>query len=392
MINEAGPPPRTAVFITSIAFSLANFRGPLLRDFVARGFAVKALAPDYDDKTRAAVLALGVEPIDIELDRTGLRPLHDLRAAIALWRLLRELKPDLVFNYFIKPVIYGGLAAWMAGVPSRFALVAGLGYIFTPDGERDPLKRKLLRFVARQLYRLGFAASQRVFLQNADDLAYFTERRILPSRKAVLLNGTGVDLNELRVSAIPAGPPVFLLMARLLREKGIAEYVEAARILRRDTIGVRFVLLGGLDPNPGGFTLCDVEAWTRDGLIEWLGHVDDVRPHLARASVFVLPSYREGKPRSTQEAMAMGRPIVTTDAPGCRDTVIDGVNGFLVPPRDAGALTVAMRRFIDDPALIAPMGLQSRRLAEERFDVRAINAIMLSVMNVDAVEGSGPWP
>jgi glycosyltransferase involved in cell wall biosynthesis len=173
-----------------------------------------------------------------------------------------------------------------------------------------------------------------------------------------------------------------MLMARLLREKGIYEYVEAARAVRQQHPHARFLLLGGTDPNPGALTREEVAAWVAEGVVEWLGHVDNVRPWIASTSVYVLPSYREGKPRSTQEAMAMSRPVITTDAPGCRDTVIEGVNGFLVPVRDSAALADAMMRFIDQPELIPRMGRESRRIAEERFDVHRINRVMLVEMGI----------
>jgi glycosyltransferase involved in cell wall biosynthesis len=179
-------------------------------------------------------------------------------------------------------------------------------------------------------------------------------------------------------------PITFLLMARLLREKGIGEYAAAARAVRRDHPDTRFVLLGGLDPNPHGLRAEEVQAWVDEGLLEWPGHVDDVSGVLADSSVYVLPSYyREGVPRSTQEALAAGRPVITTDSVGCRETVIDGRNGFLIPVRDVEALAGAMRRFIERPALLASMGRESHLLAEERFDVRRINAVMLGHMGIE---------
>jgi glycosyltransferase involved in cell wall biosynthesis len=372
----------TVAIIASIAYSLPNFRGPLIRDFVAAGWRVLALAPDYDPSTRAAVASLGAEPLDCALERAGMRPLVDVAHAVQLARQLRELRPDLVFSYFIKPVIYGSIAAWAARVPRRFALVAGLGYVFTANGDENTPKRRLLRAAASGLYWLGFKACRRVFFQNQDDIDQFVGAGLLPARKAFRLAGSGVDLSRLPPAAPVTQPVTFLLMARLLREKGIAEYVEAARMIRADHPQARFLLLGGADPNPGGLTLDQVRNWTADGTIEWLGHVDDVRPILASCSVFVLPSYREGMPRSTQEAMAMAKPIVSTDVPGCRDTVEQGVNGYLVPARDSRALAAAMRRFVDDPSLIAPLGAASRRLAEEKYDVNRINRVILDVLDV----------
>ena len=238
----------------------------------------------------------------------------------------------------------------------------------------------MLKALVSALYALGFSACHKVFFQNADDVTEVTKAGLISRDKVVLLSGSGVDLDRLTPQPAVETPPTFLLMARLLKEKGIVEFVQAARVLRRDHPQARFLLLGGVDTNPGGLAEADVVAWRSEGVIEWLGHVADVRPWIAAASVFVLPSYREGKPRSTQEAMAMARPVVTTDAPGCRDTVEEGVNGFMVPVRDPEALAEAMRRFIEQPELIGRMGAESRRLAEERFNVHQINSVILKTL------------
>jgi glycosyltransferase involved in cell wall biosynthesis len=383
---------RSVALISSTAITITNFRGPLIEAMVAAGVRVHALAPDYDDRSRQAVAALGAEPVDFSLERTGMRPGRDLLDAMRLARVLRRLRPDATFAYFIKPVIYGSLAARLARVPRRFALVAGLGYVFTSSGEPSSLKRRGLRAIVSSLYALAFRACERVFFQNGDDIAQFVGAGLVSKDRVTLLNGSGVDLDRLSVAPLPPGPPVFLLMARLLREKGIVEYAEAARIIHRTWPDIRFLLVGGTDPNPGGLSASQVEGWVREGAIEWPGHVDDVGPWLERSSVYVLPSYREGKPRSTQEAMARGRAVITTDAPGCRDTVDEGVNGFLVPVRDVDALAAAMRRFIEDPSLIARMGRDSRRLAEERFDVHRINAQILGTMGIAGPAPANPSP
>jgi glycosyltransferase involved in cell wall biosynthesis len=377
--------------ITNNAYSLANFRGPLIKAMVARGFHVYALAPDFDEKTRARASALGAEAVDFSLERASLRPLRDLCDAVRLSFLLRRLKPDIVLSYFIKPVIYGTLAAWAAGVHRRFALVPGLGYVFASDV--GGLRRRLLQTVVSRLYALAFARCQRVFFQNGDDVAHFVEAGLIRREKVVRLNGTGVDLRQFTPAPPVLEPVRFLLMARLLREKGIAEFVEAGRIVRRTHPEAEFVLLGGFDPNPGGLPEEEVRGWADEGAVRWLGHVDDVAPEIRASSVYVLPSYyREGVPRSTQEAMAMGRPVITTDWIGCRETVENGVNGFLVPTRDVPALANAMLRFLADPSLIETMGRESRRLAERRFDVDKINAEMLGTIGISGPAGNGAAP
>ena len=374
---------RSVAIVTSIAFSVANFRGPLIRRLVAQGIRVHALAPDYDATTRAAVRALGAEPVDISLERTGLKPMRDLADMVRLAATLRRLRPDLVFCYFIKPVIYGSLAARLAGIRRRYALVAGLGYLFTSDGTPETMRRRALRLLGSGLYGVAFRLCRRVFLQNSDDRDLLCDAGVLPRDRVVLVSGSGVDLARFTPSPSVTAPITFVLVARLLREKGILEYVEAARRIRADRPDTVFWLLGDVDSNPGGLTREQVAAWVADGIVEWPGQVPNVVAWLARSSVFVLPSYREGKPRSTQEAMAMGLPVVTTDAPGCRETVEEGVNGFKVPVRDAQALEVALRRFVDDPDLIEPMGRESRRFAERLFDVNRINAVMLQAMEIE---------
>lgn len=378
-------PPTRLALITSQAFSLGNFRGPLIRDLVRAGIEVYALAPDYDSAQRAMVRGLGAVPVDFSLSRTGMNPLRDGLDMLRLAILLRRLRVDMSLGYFIKPVIYGTLAAWLAGVPHHFALIAGLGFVFTPSSARLSRKRRMLRKGVEGLYRLALRRVERVIFQNDSDLAEFVEGGLVAAEKAVVICGTGVDLAEWPSVRPVVEPVTFLLAARLLREKGIVEYAKAARRVKARYPQARFILLGGLDPNPGGLSRAEVQAWVAEGLLEWPGHVE-VKPWLAQASVYVLPSYyREGVPRSTQEALAMGRPVITTDAPGCRETVVEGENGFLVPVRDVDTLAERMIRFIEEPALIETMGRAARRLAEERFDVRRINARILEILGIAPV-------
>lgn len=324
---------------------------------------------------------LGAEPVDISMSRTGLNPLRDFGDLVGLYSTLKDLKLDTVLSFAIKPVIYGTSAARLARVPKRFALIAGLGYAFGDD-RQSTLKRRTIRGVARCLYTLALLQTQKVFMQNPDDVEDFAAMKIVTRDKMELVNGTGVDLADWPFLPSVTAPITFLLAARLLAEKGINDYVAAARTIKAKAPNTRFVLLGGLDSNPNGIERSQVEQWVTEGLIEWPGHVP-VRPWVAEASVYVLPSYyREGIPRSIQEALASGRPVITTDAPGCRETVVHGRNGFLVRPRNADQLVQAMQQFLDNPRLIVDMGQQSRLLAEERFDVRAINARMLDIMGL----------
>lgn len=373
---------KTLAIISSQAFSVINFRGSLIEALSRRGVAVYALAPDFDANLREKVCALGAIPIDIQLQRTGMNPWLDILDTFRLVKTLHAIGPDVSLGYFIKPVIFGTTAAWLARVPHRVALIEGLGYVFTDSKATLTWPRRILRRVVEMLYRFALGKAQRVILLNPDDASECVSLGLVQGAKVELLDGIGVDLAGWRQTPVPVAPITFLLVARLLREKGIVEYVDAARRIKEEYPGSRFVLLGGADPNPGALNTDTINQWVADGLIEWPGHVANVQDWVNACSVFVLPSYREGLPRSTQEAMAAGRPIITTDVPGCRQTVVDGVNGFLVPPGDALRLAQAMRRFIVEPTLIAAMGQESRRMAEARFDVRQINARLLTILGV----------
>ena len=359
-------------FISSAAFAIVQFRGSLIQDLVGLGFTIYALAPDYSDHTREAVKALGATPIDSPMSRTGKNPLRDLIDAARLTLRLRRLHIDMMFANFIKPVIFGTLAAWIARIPHRCVLIEGAGYIFT-EAESFSVKRALLRRLVVPLYRLALTRAHCVLMLNQDDIALFLAYRMVSTQKIRLIDGIGLNLDVFQMTPPVMQPISFLMVGRLLLEKGIYDYVNAARLVKKTWPSARFILVGGIDANPGSVTEACVKAWVAEGVIEWPGQVADVRRWIAQASVFVLPSYREGLPRSTQEAMAMGRPVITTDVPGCRQTVVDGDNGFLVPVRDPSALADAMLRFLDSPDLVTSMGERSREMAERRFDVRKIN-------------------
>lgn len=376
------------VFISPYAASIVGFRGALIRDLIQAGAEVVVLAPDYTPEIRTAVAQLGATPMDYPLDRTGINPITDLRTLFTLWRMLRELRPSVVIPYNIKPVVYGTLAATLAGVPKRVALIEGLGYAFISD-KTTPLKTRVLRLGIKGMYRVALSKSHTVVFLNPDDQSEFIQNRIVRANKTVLLGGIGVDLHEWQPAPPVLHPVTFTLAARLLREKGIVEFAESARQMKQRYPDTRFILLGGLDTNPGALKREEIMQWVHEGILEWHGHVSDVRLYFAQTSVYVLPSfYREGVPRSTQESMAMARPVITTDAPGCRETVVHGENGLLIPPRDVCALVEAMEYFIQNPQEIARMGQASRRLAEERFDVHTINRKIMDILGIGSDESA----
>jgi len=298
-----------------------------------------------------------------------------------LYRLFRELKPDCLLSYTIKPVIYGSIAAKVAGVPAIFSLITGLGYAFIGTGK---LKR-MLTSVVSVLYRFSLRFNRLVFFQNPDDQHLFIKNQMVRDiDQTRLINGSGVDLNHFSYRPLQdrQKEQCFLLVARLLSDKGVREYVAAARALKRKYPTSKFQLLGPLDTNPTSCQPQELEAWQKEGTIEYCGVTTDVRSFLEAATVFVLPSYREGTPRSALEAMSIGRSVVTTDAPGCREVVINGQNGFLVPIKDHKSLATAMEQFILNPKLAQQMGFESRRIAEERFDVHQVNDFLLKQMGL----------
>jgi glycosyltransferase involved in cell wall biosynthesis len=373
------------LLIAGLADSLINFRGPLIAALQAKGLDVHVAAPDLPahSHVRMQLQAMGLTVHQVPMLRTGTNPLADLHTVFALWRLMRKIAPGIVLGYTIKPVIYGTLAAWLTGVPQRFALITGLGYAFQGDGQRSRLQA-----LVQRLYGLALARARRVFFQNPDDLALFQERGILqPHTPVCVVNGSGVDVASYAVRPLPAealaGAVRFLFIGRLLGDKGVREYAQAARLLKRSHPQAQCAMVGWIDSNPNAITQAELDGWVADGSIEFLGRLDDVRPAIEACSVYVLPSYREGTPRTVLEAMAMGRAIVTTDAPGCRETVLDGENGFLVPVQNAVALTQAMARFIDEPALQTSMGRLSRKIAQEKYDVNKVNAVMFAGMGLE---------
>lgn len=371
--------PKTLVMITSYAPSLVDFRGRLIADLRAQGLRVIAFAPNVDDRTRAKLKELGAELVEIRLSRAGMNPLRDLHSLFDVYLKLRQIKPDFVLSYFIKPVVYGTIAAWLARVPVRLAMIEGLGYIFTYPADQLSPKRRLLKSVVGQMYRFSLSLASKVLFLNPDDRAEFAALGYVQKQKTFCLGGIGIDLNKWQPTPLPSGSVSFLMVARLLKEKGIAEYAQAAALVKKTHPHAQFVLLGGLDENPGSITEAQVVEWHDSGVLSWHGH-KPVAEYMNATSVYVLPSYREGVPVSTMEAMAMGRPILTTDVPGCRETVVNGLNGFMVPARDAEKLAEKMIWFVDHADKIPVMGQASRRMAEEKFDVRTINQKLIKIL------------
>lgn len=355
---------KKVVIALNTAWNLVNFRGGLIRALVAAGYEVVAVAPPDEYAERLSALGCRFEPLP--MDNQGTHPARDL---LLLWRffnLLRVERPDVYLGYTVKPNVYGSLAARALGIPV-VNNIAGLGAVFIKGGWLNQL--------VKALYRVALSSSRMVFFQNKDDRQLFIEHRLIPERVTDLLPGSGIDLGKFSPLPLPNGSPIrFLLIARMLWDKGVGEFVEAARLLKQRGIDAEFCLLGFLDvQNPAAISRQQMNDWVADGAVRYLGVSDNVGEEIAQADCVVLPSYREGTPRTLLEAAAMARPIVTTNAVGCREVVDDGINGYLCRPEDAPDLARSMSRIVGiTPSEREVMGARGREKVEREFDEQIV--------------------
>lgn len=367
------------LLIAGYAGSIISFRGKLLEALQDKGLIVHVAAPELtsNNSITQQLREKKIKVHDIPINRTGMNPLKDCISIVSLFRLMRQVQPDYILGYTIKPVIYGTIAAVLSKVPRRFALITGLGQTFQEN------KHWLTRFIIRWLYRVSLKKVECVFFQNPDDRSLFISLNIIEKGKQnVVVNGSGVDLQHYYFCQPPRCLN-FLLVSRLIGEKGVREFVKAAEQIKKQVKNVKFSIVGWIDNNPNAIKSTELIEWADNDIIKYYGRLDDVRPALRGCSVFVLPSYyREGVPRTILEAMAMGRAIITTDTPGCRETVINGENGYLVATKSVDELVKTMKSFIENPASVIVMGERSRKIAEQKYDVHKINRIMLEVMGI----------
>ncbi|HEC26031.1 MAG TPA: glycosyltransferase family 1 protein [Gammaproteobacteria bacterium] len=344
-----------------------------LIDELEKLFVVCILAPH--DKSVEYFQNKGIECLDIPLSRRGLNIFREIKVFQVFYSVFKNTHPDMVFNFSIKPNIYASIIAHFMRIKVICSMVTGLGYIFV----NKDLKARLIQWLLYWPYQYAMKSNSMVFFQNGEDRNYLLNKGIASINNTCVINGTGINLDEYtfcdnQVSVMNR----FILVGRLLRDKGIIEYVMAAKMIKKKYSHVTFQILGGLDDNPSSIKKTELDAWITSGFIEYLGEVQDVRPYLQNSAVFVLPSYREGLSRSILEAMAMGKPIVATDVPGCRQLVEEGVNGYLVPAKDPDSLAEAMEKFVDNAELISSMGCESRRIVEEDYNVQDINKAVVS--------------
>lgn len=354
------------LLVTNTATSALNFRRKLIDKLIASGHDVYVLIPECDCNYAKMLRDLGVFVEYYKISRSSINPILELMMLFSLYCAIRRVKPDVVFSFFPKPVIFGSLAAYFCGVKRNIAMLEGLGYCFTKRPEPDSIKKKIIKLIQIGLYKISLPLSTGVYFLNSDDAAEILDS--VKIRSYGVLGGIGVNLNYFSYSNKYPCSIVFTMISRVLIDKGVREFVEAAKIVKSQYNNVRFEFVGGMDDNLGGVNQVEFKKWISDSSVHFLGVSNDIKKVLEGTSVFVLPSYREGVPRSTQEAMAVGRPIITTNVPGCKETVIDGVNGFLVPPWDAQSLAEKMIYFIENESEIERMGKESRFLAESKFD------------------------
>lgn len=364
------------------AWNLVNFRAGLITGLIEQGFAIHALAPP-DAAMEAQLRDLGCAFTPLSIDAAGLSPLRDMMTFLAIRKALIHIRPAAWLSWTIKPNVYGSLAVGLLGIPA-LPNVSGLGTAF--------IRRNLLTRIAVQLYRTGLRRAPTVFFQNAADREEFVSQRMVSAGQARLLPGSGIDAEHWKASSPQRGRPrQFLMMARIVADKGVREYVAAARQIRKRWPDARFVLMGEVAPaNRTAISREEVQGWLDEGVIEHRDPVLDVRPHIAAADVIVLPSYREGLSRVLLEASAMSRPIVTTDVPGCRDIVRDGENGFLCRPRDAASLTEALSKAaaLEDSAWLA-MGSAGRGRVLAEFSQKTVNSAYLKALAEAGVHPPG---
>lgn len=369
------------ILLNNTAQNILGFRKHLVQFLLAHNYQVYAMATDFTLETKKKVEALGAVPIDYTFARGGLNPFVDLKNMKQLEHIFKKIQPEILLVSFAKPVIFGTLAAKKAKIPKIIAMLEGLGYTFTEQPEGQSLKAKLIKQIQVFLYKLALPKTDTIIFLNPDDPKDLLDKYHIKVKKREILGAIGLNLDEYQFSNAPTNSISFIFVARLLREKGIFEYLKAAKIVKTKYPSAIFRVIGNFDnENPGALKQDELKYYIDNNIVEYPGFVDNVNEWITKSSIFVLPSYREGVPRSTQEAMAIGRAVITTDVPGCRETVVEGKNGFLIPKWDVAALAKAMEYFIENPEEIKRMGQESHQIALEKFDGEKVNEKLLKII------------
>lgn len=363
--------------LSSHTSSLFWFRMDMMKDFIKKGHTVIALGSEPEADWKEKFEEHNIEYRQLYVERNGVNPLKDLSTFKSLYKFMKKEKPDKIFAYQAKTVIYGSVAAKLNGISEVYPLIAGLGSIFRGTG----IKNKAVKTIMKIEYWAACKCSRKVFFQNNDDKNEFIHNGLIKADKTVIINGSGVNLEKFKPITLP-GHPAFLFIGRLIKDKGIMEYLEACKEVKKMHPHVRCLLVGPYDSNPSALQPEELKPYIEKGIIEYFGEQSDVRPYISQCSAFILPSYHEGTPKTVLEAMATGRAIITTDAPGCRETVVEGMNGLLVPVKEVEKLKEKMIWMIEHIEDAKRMGQESLKMCQEKYDVKKVNKTILQTMNL----------
>ena len=371
------------LLVVNDLITATNFRKDLMHSLNTLGHEVVVVSPSQSIFLDAAKILTDAENlsfrhINLPLNRLSLNPFSALKYILSLRSILKLERPDIILLYTPIVVIFGSIAGKLAGIKKIYSTITGLGYAFASNN----LKAKILSWVLKILYKFSLSFNINIFFQNTDDKNYFLDHALVAQNKSLLINGSGVNMDEFKPSKKDDARYIFLMISRIIPEKGVREFIEAAKMVKEQYPKIIFQLLGALEDNSPSIAPEEVESWQSDGIIEYISGKSDVRPFIANANIYVLPSYREGTPKSVLEAMAMGKPIITSDAPGCRETVIDGVNGYLVQPRNSILLAKAMLSIFEDEEFCKSAGIESLKIIQEKYDVKKVNKFFLEAIEI----------
>ena len=367
---------RVAV-ISSHTPSLFWFRMDMMRDFIKQGYEVVAIGPDEENQWSEKFKDNNIEYKSIFVERNGVNPFKDIKTYKSIKSILKQIKPDKIFVYQAKTIIYGSIASKALGIKEVYPLIAGLGSVFRGEGLKNSVIKKIMIIE----YKVACKNSKYVFFQNHDDINEFLKNKIIPKEKVKIINGSGVSLDKFKEAPLP-NKPAFLYIGRLIKDKGLMEYLSACKIIKKKYPEVRCLLVGPFDSNPSAIKKEELKEYIDDNIVEYFGEQSDVRPFIEQCSTYVLPSYHEGTPKTVLESMAMGRAIITTDAPGCRETVNNEENGFLVPVKNVEKIVDKMELLINDRKLNEKMGKESLKIATVKYDVKLVNKSIMETMNL----------